>query len=424
MPKHEHFEELCAAASIGQASGAELAELREHLGWCAMCQESYSEFLGLNAAQYAKSLRDEELSKEEVVCSIDSTLFRERFLRKAAAEGIVFSDTGPERPLPEPQVRLHRTWNWPLLFARAAAALALLAAVGGGGYYLGARRVRPPVSSRGIPVRRVDAADEQRKDAIASLELEIRDLTGEIASLKISLASASSKLFELQSTRSASERDRLELLSQVKQQEDAIDNLQARLDQSQNALMNIRADYEKAQSSLSDNQAALIEGQVKIRELSEQLAENSAALTREKDFLAAGRDIRELMAARNLHIVDVFDTDPRGKPRPAFGRIFFTEGKSLLFYAYDMPDARLKDAGYHYRIWGKKEGPNQHARSLGIFFSDDKSQKRWVFQYDDPKVLNEIDSVFVTLEPPNSNPSQPKGDKLLYAYLKGQANHP
>jgi len=143
-----------------------------------------------------------------------------------------------------------------------------------------------------------------------------------------------------------------------------------------------------------------------------------------EDLLAAGRDIRELMAARNLHIVDVFDTDPRGKTRPAFGRIFFTEGKSLLFYAYDMPDTRLKDAGYHYRIWGKKEGPNQQARNLGIFFSDDKSKKRWVFQYDDPKVLNEIDSVFVTLEPPNGNPSQPKGDKLLYAYLKGQANHP
>jgi len=189
-------------------------------------------------------------------------------------------------------------------------------------------------------------------------------------------------------------------------------------------LTNIRSDYEKAQSNLNSNQATLVEDQVKIRELSEQLAASSNSLTRERDLLAAGRDIRELMAARNLHIVDVFDTDPKGKTSPAFGRIFFTEGKSLLFYAYDMPDARLKDAGYHYRIWGKKEGPNQRARSLGIFFSDDKSQKRWVFQYDDPKVLNEIDSVFVTLEPPNGDPAKPKGDKLMYAYLRGQANHP
>ena len=424
MPKHEHFEELCAAASIGQASAAELADLREHLGWCSTCQERYSEFLGLNAAQYAKNVRDEELSREEALSSIDSTLLRERFLKKAAAEGIVFSRSGAERPLPEPQVRLHPTWNWPLAFARSVAALALLAVAVGGGYYFGTHRVRATVSSGDIALSHLDALDEQRKAAIASLEQENRDLTARIYSLKISLSSASSKVSELQSSSSASENDRFVLLARMKERDDAIRDLQVRLDQAQSALTNIRSDYEKAQSNFKSNQAALVEDQVKIRELSEQLAENSNSLTRERDLLAAGRDIRELMAARNLHIVDVFDTDPKGKTRPAFGRIFFTEGKSLLFYAYDMPDARLKDAGYHYRIWGKKEGPNQRARSLGIFFSDDKSQKRWIFQYDDPKVLNEIDSVFVTLEPPNGNPSQPKGDKLLYAYLKGQANHP
>jgi hypothetical protein len=423
VPNHEHFEELCAAASIGQASGAELAELREHLGWCSTCQERYSDFLGLNAAEYARNARDEELSREQAVSSIDSTLFRERFLKKAAAEGIVFSDTRTE-PLAEPQVRLHKTWNWPLLFARAAAGLVLLVAVGVGGYYLGTHQVHPIVSSDGLVLSHADLEDEQRKAAIADLVQEKRDLTAQITSLKTSLGSALSKLSQLETNDSASEKDRHALLAQVKEREDAITNLEARLDQAQTALINVRAAYEKAQSNLNSNQAALVEDQVKIRELSEQLAANSNSLTRERGLLAAGRDIRELMAARNLHIVDVFDTDPKGKTRPAFGRIFFTEGKSLLFYAYDMPDARLKDAGYQYRIWGKKEGPNQRARSLGIFFSDDKSQKRWVFQYDDPKVLNEIDSVFVTLEPPNGDPAKPKGDKLMYAYLRGQANHP
>ena len=37
-------------------------------------------------------------------------------------------------------------------------------------------------------------------------------------------------------------------------------------------------------------------------------------LSRESDLVAA-KVVRELMSARNLHIVDVFDTDPRGKPR-------------------------------------------------------------------------------------------------------------
>lgn len=421
MPKHEHFEELCAAASIGQASGAELEELREHLSWCSACQERYSEFLGLNALQYATNVRDEELSREEVVSSIDSTLLRQRFLKKATAEGIVFSGTNCDRPIPDPQVRLHKVWNWPLIFERAAATFVLAAGVGVSGYYLGVNQLRVTPGAGNVVGH---TSDERYKAAIANLEQENQDLTAKIASLNTSLGSAAWKLSALQSNSSASEKDRLALMATMKEREDAMRDLQARLDQAQSALSNIRADYEKAQSSLSSNQATLIEDQLKIRELSEQVAENSASLTRERDLLAADRDVRELMSARNLHIVDVFDTDPKGKTRPAFGRIFFTEGKSLLFYAYDMPDARLKDAGYHYRIWGKKEGPNQRAQSLGIFFSDDRTQKRWVFQYDDPKVLNEIDSVFVTLEPPNGNSSQPQGDKLLYAYLRGQANHP
>lgn len=130
------------------------------------------------------------------------------------------------------------------------------------------------------------------------------------------------------------------------------------------------------------------------------------------------------MAARNLHIVDVVDTHARGKTRPAFGRIFFTEGKALIFYAYDLNDARTEKANYQYKIWAKKEGPDKKIISLGMFYVDDKAQRRWVFKCEDPNILNEIDSVFVTLERPNSDSSRPRGQNLMYAYLRGQPNHP
>src|SRR5258708_39018791 len=103
-------------------------------------------------------------------------------------------------------------------------------------------------------------------------------------------------------------------------------------------------------------------------------------------MLQAGREVRDLMAARNLHIVDVFDTDPKGKTKPTFGRVFFTEGKSLLFYASDLNHARIEKGG-QYRAWGAKEGQEKHAKSLGIFFSDDKSQRLWRFTYRDPQVF-------------------------------------
>ena len=84
----------------------------------------------------------------------------------------------------------------------------------------------------------------------------------------------------------------------------------------------------------------------------------------------------------------------------------------------------MQRANYQYRIWAKREGADRQVKSLGMFYSDDKAQRRWVFKCEDPQVLGEIDSVFVTLEPANSDPPRPKGPNLMYAYLRGQPNHP
>jgi hypothetical protein len=256
---------------------------------------------------------------------------------------------------------------------------------------------------------------------LSRLESENRRLASEIVSLKASLAKESSTVEELKSSATTSEKDRTALLSVVKDREAKIEDLGRQLGQAQTEVAGVRTEVEKVQAS---DQATVAGDQRRIRELSDQLADQSAALDREREMLAANRDIRDLMSARNLHIADVFDTDGKGKTRSGFGRVFFTEGKSLIIYAYDLNDRHVQEAGYHYRVWGKKEGPGQRAKSLGIFYSDDKTQKRWVFKYEDPKVLSEIDSVFVTLEPPGKNPTEPKGEKFLYAYLRNQPNHP
>jgi hypothetical protein len=428
MVKHEHYQEICAIASIGQASGAELAELQQHMVSCSECRQRYSDFMEIQASHYAVTTEYPELSASEATACIDSALLRERFFKRAESQGIVFSHACTETPLPEPRIRLFTPKTWPVLVARAAAAMLLAGAVGLSGYYLGGPRLRPASvtqhSSDSPNTAQVDANGQQLRSRLASLEAANLSLATELESLKSSYARASSAIARLQDNNAETEKQRSALSADLKARDETIDKLQKRVEESQAAVASVRADLETAQGGRAEDQASLIESQVRIRDLSEQLAEKSNALEREKELLAAGRDVRELMASRNLHIVDVFDTDPKGKTRPAFGRIFLTEGKSLIFYAYDLNDPRVQSAGYHYRVWGKREGPSQRARSLGIFYSDDKSQKRWVLQYDDPKVLQEIDSVFVTLEPPNGNPTQPKGDKLMYAYLRGQANHP
>jgi hypothetical protein len=52
---------------------------------------------------------------------------------------------------------------------------------------------------------------------------------------------------------------------------------------------------------------------------------------------------------------------------------------------------------------------------------DAKAQGRWVLKVENPELVKEISSVFVTVEP-SSGGNQPNGQKVLYAYL-GEANH-
>jgi hypothetical protein len=45
-------------------------------------------------------------------------------------------------------------------------------------------------------------------------------------------------------------------------------------------------------------------------------------------------------------------------------------------------------------------------------------------KYEDPKILEEIDTVFVTLEPAGSPFSNPTGKPILEAYFGTPPNHP
>jgi hypothetical protein len=427
MARHEHFETLCAAASVGQASGAELAELQEHLSQCPDCRQVYSEFLQLGAVRCAAATQEQKVSSEEALSYIDSGLFRENFLKQAEAQGIVFSRATLASDMPDPRPKRAGFRARRIQITLPVAASVLLACGTIGGYYFGARRgggstaVAPFTTSPIEPVEQKQVSNPDREAAIAQLQAERRRLTSEIASLRASLVDTSSSFGQLQLNAGASEKERASLLAAAAERDAKIADLQMQLNQVQVQAASLRTELDRAKTS---SQAVLVEDQTKIRELTDQLAEQSAALDREREMLAANRDIRDLMAARNLHIADIFDTDTKGKTRAAFGRVFFTEGKSLMIYAYDLNDHRVQDAGYHYRVWGKREGPSQAAKSLGIFYSDDKAQRRWVFKNDDPKILSEIDSVFVTLEPPGKNPTEPKGENFLYAYLRNQPNHP
>jgi hypothetical protein len=140
-------------------------------------------------------------------------------------------------------------------------------------------------------------------------------------------------------------------------------------------------------------------------------------------YLASDRDVRELMGARQLYIADVFDIDSSSRTRKPFGRIFYTQDKSLLFYAFDLDRQQdLKNAD-SFQAWGGKGMEMGKPLNLGIFYKDSESNRRWVLRFDDPKELAEIDSVFVTVEPRGGS-QKPTGKPFLYTLLRKEANHP
>ena len=427
MLTHDDFEEICAAASIGQATGEELAQLEQHAAECPRCRQTYVDCLNVAAQQFARAKQNPTLSAKELEEYIDSDLFVRRFLDRAEREGISFSREVDKAVNPPARVSfefLPIAW-WRVPKTAFAAALLFMALVSSGYVYWrnsfnrsrGASQSQRRVLEAAAPATAIDPDIAKLEDTNQKLQAEIERLSDELhktndllVASQENLKSASKGKVQL-----ASDRQALEL--RVKQVEQELAEAQALTSSAQ---QEASSQHRRA----SDAEATLVASQIKLHDLEDALKEKSIALDQERQLLSLGHDVTDLMGARNLHIVDVVDTDGHGKARPAFGRIFFTEGKSLIFYAYDLNEAKIEKANYQYQVWAKKEGLNRQAQRLGIFYSDDQAQRRWVFKCDDPKLLREIDSVFVTFGRPDSNPRHPEGPSLMYAYLRGQPNHP
>jgi len=427
MLTHDYFEEICAAASIGQATGEELAQLEQHAAECTRCRQTYFECLNVAGQQFARAKQNPTLSAKEIEECIDSDLFVRRFLNRAEREGITFSCEVGKAVNPPARIpfRFSPISWWRVPQAAMAAAL-LFAAIASTSYFVWRHSFnnartrsgsRLSLAGATAPVAGIDPRVVKLEDANLKLQTEIGRLRGELRKTSDLLVAS------LENVKSAS-KEQAQLAFDRQALELRLKQIQRELSDTQSLVASAQQEAALQHRRAVEAEATLTTNQIKLNELEDGLKEKSAALDQERQLLSLGHDVTDLMGARNLHIVDVVDTDGHGKARPAFGRIFFTEGKSLIFYAYDLNEAKIQKANYQYQVWAKKEGPNRQAQRLGIFYSDDKAQRRWVFKCDDPKLLREIDSVFVTFGRPDSNPSHPEGPSLMYAYLRGQPNHP
>jgi predicted RNase H-like nuclease (RuvC/YqgF family) len=178
-----------------------------------------------------------------------------------------------------------------------------------------------------------------------------------------------------------------------------------------------------AEMQASEQSARVSSLQSHVSELQQSLDDKNQMVDEQQELLAHDRDIRELMGARDLYIAEVYDVEKNGQTRKAFGRVFYTKGKSLVFYAYDLDQQKTLKNASTFQAWGRRGSDRAQALSLGIFYEDNASKKRWILKTADPKVLVQVDAVFVTVEP-NGGSSKPSTRTILFAYLDTAANHP
>jgi len=270
----------------------------------------------------------------------------------------------------------------------------------------------PPVgaASSNASLQKGKNQDLERQRKVAAAEADIASLEAVIRKQRSELESLGAVKDSLASRLSKEEQENANIRSEKAQLEVRIAGLETDVERS------------KSDKDTSDALVALEENE--LRNLRNKLATQEVALGQQEELAARGSDVRDLVVARNLHIIDVHDRDGDGKNQRAFGRIFYTEGKSLIFYAYDLGDPRKVDAKVSFCVWGERLGAEKPISRLGVFHSDDAEDGRWVLTFDDPNVLAQINSVFVTVESSRKAVREPAGKRILFAFLGEKPNHP
>jgi hypothetical protein len=441
--EHDRFLELAARSEICTLSETDFLELQAHLKACAACRIEAARLTNLfsNASLAGGTDQEAGFPLPEFFDANDQRAgeiqLRERLRTTDASKPsrpikeVLPVSISLQLPVEQPQLEnlpprrrsAHR--SLPLLFGAIAAALLLT--VGTLGYRLW--RERSITRSQAAEIARLDdqrrelqlqisTLRDQRTDSIANLESKVSAGRAETSRL----AKHSAELEEELKVATAQVQGLRDQLSAGKVSES---QMAARLRDEQSKVAQITRDLEVARKTTEDTVAQSNEDAAVRADLERRLAAQTEAIERERRLLAANRDIRDLMGARNLHIIDVFDVNGEGKTQKSFGRVFYTQGKSLTFVAFDLGnDKKHKgptDAAF--QVWGAQGWDQRTARNLGIFYQDDKTNNRWVLTFSDPNVLAEIDSVFVTLEPPGGS-KKPTGREILSAYLNSKINHP
>jgi hypothetical protein len=423
---HERFKELSALANSGTLSADEWRELKNHLQICQDCRQIHDQYqllatvgMPFLAATYSHPQERDDWDHSQV-------------WEKLAAE------VGAAKPAPRSSYAHSSLFSAPSYLLRGFAGnqwvkgslaaflgIAVMFAAYGIGRHGRDGEKRLALSSQ-QHMQKLAAEKRSSDELIESQAAKISQVLEQNAreEEEVRRLRAGLRLLEDQShDMGAAAGKTEEHLRTVSAQRE---NLTLQLQQAEQSNQSLKAELVSLRAAHDQTLLHTASLESRITELTAAGREQERRLGDDEKFLASDRDIRELMGARKLYIADVFDVDSGSRTRKPFGRIFYTQNKSLIFYAFDLDrQTGVKDASI-FQVWGQKDGAlgeKFHAMNLGILYMDSESNRRWVLRLDDSKELAEIDAVFVTVEPHVGNP-KPTGKPFLYALLRKEANHP
>lgn len=441
---HENFQLLCALAAVGELSEEELTEVKAHMSMCFSCRIEYADYVDILQDKILLG-RPQPKTLLRFHFPMRARGYRKRFIAEAERRGFHFSEAA---------VRPQPFWRRPIALAamRPAHGMALiLLLLVGVIAVLSYKLLRlSDGSSRALlsEIAKTEKENDSVGRAVADhAEHQLADGAKPAATTQEASSTRHSdeaNIRWLEAELSKAREENFALLTRIKALEEQLQGaslqvqgfraeaeaskstggeLAAKLKEAERNLGEMSGEIKDLRGGRSKDASTIAAQEARMKELSESLREQAEALDHQRRLLAADRDIRDLMTARNLHIIDVFDVDGKGKTRRTFGRAFYTEDKSLIFYAFDLEDRHITKANYSLQAWGYQQSTERSVQSLGIFYIDDQKQNRWALKFEDAEVLAQIDAVFVTIEPPGGS-KRPTGDKLLYAYLRNKPNHP
>jgi septal ring factor EnvC (AmiA/AmiB activator) len=417
--EHERFKELSALANAGALGSAELTELHRHLQSCGNCREVHDQYRLLSRVGIPELAAIHRTGQEEA--EWDDTATRRKLLARIRKE-----DGNKKRISPDALPVLFGLRNRYAAFAVAVLATCCALLMLGAAYQVG-RRMQSgtkhvAASENRLPVlaaERKSVQDQLGNQADQILHLQEKNYQSEqeLAKLRLALRTMTDRANDSGAAKNRTD----EQLRMVLEQRDA---LSVQLREVEQANQNIQAELASLRAERDKALLRMVSLESKIDELTATTRVQERKIKDDEQYLASDRDIRELMGARGLYIADVYDVDSRSRTRKSFGRVFYTQGKSLIFYAFDL-DPGVTNANA-FQVWGRKEtakGTQARPKSLGILYLDSESNRRWVMRFDDARQLEEIDAVFVTVEPHGGSP-KPTSKPFLYALLRQEVNHP